>query len=35
MIAYAGWRRLTAGQREGLAIEVLPRWPLDSLPAVH
>lgn len=34
MIAYAGWRRLTAGQREGMAIEVLPRWPLDSLPAV-
>ena len=35
MIAYAGWRRLAAGQREGMAIEVLPRWPLDSLPAVH
>ncbi len=34
MIAYAGWRRLAAGQREGMAIEVLPRWPLDSLPAV-
>ncbi|MFO1421533.1 MAG: tRNA (adenosine(37)-N6)-threonylcarbamoyltransferase complex transferase subunit TsaD [Candidatus Competibacteraceae bacterium] len=34
MIAYAGWRRLAAGQREGEAIEVLPRWPLDSLPAV-
>ena len=34
MIAYAGWRRLTAGQREEMAIEVLPRWPLDSLPAV-
>ena len=34
MIAYAGWRRLVAGQREGEAIEVLPRWPLDSLPAV-
>ncbi|MGB5062160.1 MAG: tRNA (adenosine(37)-N6)-threonylcarbamoyltransferase complex transferase subunit TsaD [Candidatus Competibacter sp.] len=35
MIAYAGWRRLAAGQREGMAIEVLPRWPLDSLPAVN
>jgi N6-L-threonylcarbamoyladenine synthase len=34
MIAYAGWRRLATGQREGEAIEVLPRWPLDSLPAV-
>ena len=35
MIAYAGWRRLAAGQREGMAIEVLPRWALDSLPAVR
>ena len=34
MIAYAGWRRLVVGQREGEAIEVLPRWPLDNLPAV-
>ncbi len=34
MIAYAGWRRLAAGQREDAAIEVLPRWPLDSLPPV-
>ena len=34
MIAYAGWRRLAAGQAEDMAIEVLPRWPLDSLPAV-
>ena len=31
MIAYAGWRRLAAGQREGMAIEVMPRWPLDGL----
>jgi len=31
MIAYAGWRRLAAGQRESAAVEVLPRWPLDSL----
>ncbi|MCP5159934.1 MAG: tRNA (adenosine(37)-N6)-threonylcarbamoyltransferase complex transferase subunit TsaD [Gammaproteobacteria bacterium] len=34
MIAYAGWRRLAAGQMESAAIEVLPRWPLDHLPAV-
>jgi N6-L-threonylcarbamoyladenine synthase len=34
MIAYAGWRRLAGGQREEAAIEVLPRWPLDRLPAV-
>ena len=34
MIAYAGWRRLAAGQREDAAIEVLPRWPLDRLPVV-
>ena len=34
MIAYAGWRRLAAGQTEEMAIEVLPRWPLDCLPAV-
>jgi N6-L-threonylcarbamoyladenine synthase len=34
MIAYAGWRRLAAGQREDAAIDVMPRWPLDSLPAV-
>ena len=33
MIAYAGWRRLAAGQRDSVAIEVLPRWPLDSLSA--
>lgn len=34
MIAYAGWRRLAAGQREDAAISVAPRWPLDSLPPV-
>ncbi|HRF43393.1 MAG TPA: tRNA (adenosine(37)-N6)-threonylcarbamoyltransferase complex transferase subunit TsaD [Candidatus Competibacteraceae bacterium] len=34
MIAYAGWRRLVAGQTEGAAIEVMPRWPLDQLPSV-
>lgn len=35
MIAYAGWRRLAAGQVEDLALDVLPRWPLDSLPAAN
>ncbi len=35
MIAYAGWRRLAAGQMEDAAIDVLPRWPLDSLPPVY
>ncbi len=34
MIAYAGCRRLLAGERSGLGIEVRPRWPLDSLAAV-
>ncbi len=32
MIAYAGCRRLMAGQREGLAIRALPRWAMDTLP---
>ncbi|WP_020208078.1 tRNA (adenosine(37)-N6)-threonylcarbamoyltransferase complex transferase subunit TsaD [Gilvimarinus chinensis] len=32
MIAYAGAQRLAAGQNEGLAINVRPRWPLDTLP---
>lgn len=31
MIAYAGWCRLAAGQREDAAIDVRPRWPLDQL----
>ena len=34
MIAYAGCRRLLAGERSSLEIEVRPRWPLDSLAAV-
>ena len=33
MIAYAGWRRLSAGERDEAAIAVLPRWPLDGLAA--
>jgi len=32
MIAYAGCRRLMAGQREGLSISALPRWSMDTLP---
>jgi N6-L-threonylcarbamoyladenine synthase len=31
MIAYAGYRRLSAGQHEDLAIRATARWPLDSL----
>jgi N6-L-threonylcarbamoyladenine synthase len=31
MIAYAGWRRLVAGEHEGLGIEARARWPLDQL----
>lgn len=34
MIAYAGCQRLLAGEREGLAIKVQPRWPLDQLSAI-
>jgi len=31
MIAYAGMRRLMAGERTGLAIETRARWPLTEL----
>lgn len=31
MIAYAGCRRLTAGERSGLAVETRARWPLTEL----
>lgn len=31
MIAYAGCQRLLAGQSEGLAVQVRPRWPMDEL----
>ena len=34
MIAYAGYLRLKAGQREALAFSATPRWPLESLAAV-
>jgi N6-L-threonylcarbamoyladenine synthase len=31
MIAYAGCQRLLHGARDGLEIDVRPRWPLDAL----
>jgi len=31
MIAYAGWQRLKAGQRDGLAVTTTPRWPMVEL----
>lgn len=31
MIAYAGYRRLAAGERDDLRIRASARWPLDSL----
>lgn len=31
MIAYAGCQRLLAGQRADLAVEVFPRWSLETL----
>lgn len=31
MIAYAGYRRLAAGERDDLKIRASARWPLDSL----
>jgi len=34
MIAYAGYRRLQAGQHESLSIKAMPRWSLDDLSAV-
>jgi len=33
MIAYAGYLRLRAGQRDGLAIRATARWPIDQLQA--
>ena len=32
MIAYAGWQRLCAGQRDSLAFEIRPRWPMPEPP---
>lgn len=34
MIAYAGCRRLLAGQRDNLSIDVRARWPLHTLASV-
>ncbi len=34
MIAYAGYRRLQAGQHEGLTIKAIPRWSLEDLQVV-
>jgi N6-L-threonylcarbamoyladenine synthase len=34
MIAYAGALRVLAGQRDETAIDILPRWSLESLPAI-
>ncbi len=34
MIAFAGAQRLQAGQYEGLAIGVQPRWNMESLPSL-
>jgi len=31
MIAYAGYRRLSEGEQDGLAIRAAARWPLDTL----
>jgi len=34
MIAYAGYRRLQAGQHESLSIKAMPRWSLEELQVV-
>ena len=34
MIAYAGYRRLQAGQYESLSIKATPRWSLEALPVL-
>jgi N6-L-threonylcarbamoyladenine synthase len=34
MIAYAGFLRLRAGSREGLAFGTYPRWGIEELPAI-
>ena len=34
MIAYAGCQRLQAGQHQGLAINVFPRWSIESLSPI-
>jgi N6-L-threonylcarbamoyladenine synthase len=34
MIAYAGAQRLAVGQRDGMDIQIRPRWPMDTLPPI-
>lgn len=34
MIAYAGCQRLLAGEQDGLAVNVRPRWPMTELSAI-
>jgi N6-L-threonylcarbamoyladenine synthase len=34
MIAYAGYRRLAAGQHEGAGFQARPRWPMAELAAI-
>lgn len=34
MIAYAGCQRLLAGERDDLAVNVRPRWPMTELSAI-
>ena len=34
MIAYAGYQRLAAGQKENLEIIAHPRWPINELPSL-
>jgi N6-L-threonylcarbamoyladenine synthase len=35
MIAFAGCQRLLAGQQDDLEIKAMPRWSLETLPAVR
>lgn len=35
MIAFAGYQRLQAGQREDLAVSCVPRWDMTQLPTIR
>ena len=35
MIAFAGWQRLKAGQRDDLSVSTTPRWPMSELQPPH
>lgn len=35
MIAYAGFKRLQAGQRDDLSVSCVPRWDMNQLPNVN